>query len=83
MVTTALAELQAVGFVAHELALYLDTHPTDQEAFTLFQQYTAMEKEATERYERTYGPISRDSAANATEYTWIDNPWPWDRQEGK
>jgi spore coat protein JB len=49
----------------------------------MFQQYAAMEKEGRERYEKAYGPISRPSSANGTEYTWINNPWPWDYQEGK
>ena len=42
----ALAELQALEFVLAELGLYLDTHQGDAEAFALYQQYAAMEKEA-------------------------------------
>ena len=38
-----LAELQALEFVVAELGMYLDTHPSDQEAFDLFQKYAAME----------------------------------------
>lgn len=38
---TPLTELQALCFVVHELGLYLDTHQDDQEAFALFQKYSA------------------------------------------
>lgn len=82
IVSSAMAELQALSFVVQELALYLDTHPDDTEAFGLFQQYVAMSNEGRDRYEKMYGPISRNSTANDTEYTWVDNPWPWDYQEG-
>ena len=49
--TTPLAELQALEFVVLELAIYLDTHQDDTEAFQLFQQYSAMEKSARAAYE--------------------------------
>ena len=41
---TPLTELQALGFVILELGLYLDTHPDDAEAFSLFQKYVALER---------------------------------------
>ena len=36
---TPLTELQTVGFVLQELALYLDTHRDDKEAFEVFQTF--------------------------------------------
>ncbi|MBO5340211.1 MAG: spore coat protein CotJB [Oscillospiraceae bacterium] len=72
-----MADLQALCFVIQELALYLDTHPDDAEAFALFKQYTAMEKSAKEAYENANGPIKRSSAARGDRYTWLQDPWPW------
>jgi spore coat protein JB len=77
-----LAELQALEFVILELGLYLDTHQGDQEAFALFQQYTALEKEGRARYESMYGPLTQAATASADSYTWLKDPWPWNVQEG-
>lgn len=80
---TPLTELQALEFVNQELALYLATHPQDGEAFELFRQYTAMEKEVRAAYVAEHGPIMRGEAAQGKTYTWLDDPWPWNyREEG-
>lgn len=76
-------DLQALCFVLQELALYLDTHPDDAEAFALFKQYTAMEKSAKEAYENAHGPIKRASAARGDRYTWLQDPWPWNYEENE
>ena len=82
VVNGALAELQALEFVLVELGLYLDTHQGDTEAFALFQQHTALEKEGRRRYEEMYGPLTQTAAAAGEKYTWLKDPWPWNFQEG-
>ncbi len=82
VVTGPLAELQALEFVLVELGLYLDTHQTDHEAFELFQQYAALEKEARARYEAMFGPLTQSAVANGDCYTWLQDPWPWNFKEG-
>lgn len=77
-----LAELQALQFVLVELGLYLDTHRDDKEAFALFQKYAAMEKEGRKRYEEMHGPLTQTAAANQEDYTWLDDPWPWNFWDG-
>lgn len=77
-----LAELQALEFVLYELALYLDTHQNDQEAFALYQQYSALEKEGRARCEAMYGPLTLSAAASGETYSWLKDPWPWNYQEG-
>lgn len=80
---TPLAELQALEFVLVELGLYLDTHPEDQEAFSLYQQYGALEQAGRKRYEEKYGPLIQYDTAQAANYsTWIQDPWPWNYTEG-
>lgn len=73
-----LAELQALEFVLEELGLYLDTHAEDQEAFQLFREYAALEREGRARYEAMHGPITRMAAAENDRYTWLNDPWPWE-----
>lgn len=73
-----MAELQALEFVVTEMGLYLDTHPDDQEAFALFQQYVALAREGRKRYVELYGPLYQMGAADDDHYTWLHDPWPWD-----
>lgn len=75
---TPLSELQALEFVLVELGLYLDTHPTDQEAFALFQEYAALEQEGKKRYEAEYGPLTSAASAQGKTFEWIHGPWPWE-----
>ena len=73
-----LAELMALDFAAHDLALYLDTHADDQEAFVVYKEFLALAQEGRRKYAELYGPITREDLLNAEHYTWLDNPWPWD-----
>ena len=77
-------ELMAIDFVAHELALYLDTHSCDAEAFDLYQTFLALQKEARERYVKKYGPVQQADQLGMARYAWLDAPWPWEygKQEG-
>lgn len=79
---TPMTQLQALEFVTQELALYLDTHPSDGEAFALFQQYTALEKAARADVAASCGPVMREDAAQDKTYTWLKGPWPWNYPEG-
>ena len=80
---TPLTELQALGFVVHELGLYLDTHADDAEAFALFQKYVAMEQRARDAYLENHGPLTKGDTAMDDHYTWLEGRWPWERQEVK
>lgn len=82
VVNGPMAELQALEFVILELALYLDTHQEDQEAFELFRKYAALEQEGRARYEAMYGPLTHRAAAESGSFTWLKDPWPWNFQEG-
>ena len=73
-----LAELMAIQFAAHDLSLYLDTHPEDKEAFATYKELLALYKEGEKRYVKMYGPIMKTDLAGADSYTWLDGPWPWE-----
>lgn len=64
-------------FAIIELALYLDTHPNDNRALCLHNDYTKMYKEITDRYQKVYGPLTIDYPCN--KWRWIELPWPWER----
>ena len=80
---TPKTELQALGFALNELALYLDTHPEDTEAFSLFRQYASMEKSAKAAYESRFGSLLQNNSANHNSYRWLEEPWPWNYERNE
>lgn len=77
---TPLGELMALGFVVHELGLYLDTHKRDREALNMFTEYAGLYKTGMEAYVRRFGPLTQDQVTEAG-YTWLNDPWPWEYTE--
>ena len=74
---TPMAELQTMGFVLHELALYLDTHRDDKEAFEVFRTFQQMYAKGREKYEKECGPLTHMSAME-NRFSWLNDPWPWE-----
>lgn len=74
-----LYKVQEMCFMAHDINLYLDTHPNDSYAVNLYNKYNNDAKKLTDEYEKRYGPIdlSDDSGLNMTPWSWINEPWPW------
>ena len=74
-----LYDIQEIGFAAHEINLYLDTHPNDTNAIKLYGEYNKKEKMLNDEYERKYGPIdlSDSEGLSMTPWPWIKEPWPW------
>ena len=81
---TPLGEVMALCFAAHELQLYLDTHPADTEAFTLLKSVLGLSQEAKRRYTAKYGPLSPEDLQCSERFDWLEDPWPWMyRQKGE
>lgn len=76
-------QMQALHFAISELGLYLDTHPTDQDALELFDQYIEQYEEITQKYEADRGPTTQIHAGGAGSYRWVEGPWPWDYNANK
>lgn len=74
-----LKEIMQLDFKLYDLGLYLNTHPFDRCMLETYEE-TAKEAEmARKEYEDKYGPITANNAAIECEWTWIKNPWPWER----
>ena len=72
-------DIQSLSFAAHELNLFLDTHPDNQSMIALFNDYTRKEKELTKEYENMYGPLCVDSIDNnENTFSWVEDKWPWE-----
>lgn len=78
---TPLNQLRALDFVILELGLYLDTHPNDAEAFTLYQEFVAQEQTARAAWVEKNGPLMQTDAARDSSFTWGKGPWPWQYEE--
>ncbi len=74
-----LYKLQEMAFAAHDINLYLDTHPNDSNAIRLYNEYNKQEKMLNDAYERKYGPVdlSDNEGLSMTPWAWIKEPWPW------
>ena len=89
-----LTQLQALEFVVQELALYLDTHPTDTSAREEFSQAMAQRRQLLDAFAKEYEPLTlncvcpdtNNKSESHTKYpgqkhfTWSDGPLPWDIQ---
>ena len=75
---TPLYELMALDFVTQELALYLDTHADDKQAFETWKCFKALAEEGRQRYAQQYGPLTRGQTAMFESWVWPDEPWPWE-----
>lgn len=80
---TPMHQLQALHFAISELGMYLDTHPTDQDATDLFNQYVEQFSHAMQQYEQNCGPLTQMSSAMSGTYEWTKGPWPWDIEANK
>ena len=61
------------------MVLYLDTHPNAKDALDLHEYYTKQYKDALDRYQEKYGPLSvSDTHLTKVPFEWVSSPWPWE-----
>jgi spore coat protein JB len=75
---TPKGELMALGFVIKELNLYLDTHTNDRDAFDMLKSLNKLMQDGQERFIKLFGPQTIMDITSGNDYTWIDDPWPWE-----
>ena len=75
---TPLTELQTLAFAIQDLALYLDTHREDREAFELYQAYQEMYHKCMMEFQKNRSPVNHRTPAGGDCYRWLDDPWPWE-----
>lgn len=71
--------VQSYTFAAHDMLLYLDTHPNDEKAFSLYKSLKKKAIELKDQYQRSYGPLCVEDLAKQDKFNWIDSPWPWEK----
>jgi spore coat protein JB len=81
--TALLERIQKLSFVKCELELYLDTHPTCRAALDYYRKTIEQLEAATTEYHNLVGPIVASGVMNGERWTWVDEPWPWFRDDEK
>jgi spore coat protein JB len=67
------------SFAIDEIKLYLDTHPNCRNGLEYYHKYKKLYREAVDEYVRIYGPLTADSVESKDCWTWVNEPWPWER----
>ena len=72
-------KVKKYDFALKELALYLDTHPNCRRGLAMFKKYKELRNAAMDEYVRKYGPVTYDQNTDTQHWSWVDDPWPWER----
>lgn len=75
-----LNRLTILDFMAVDLHLYLDTHEDDKEAIEKYNNIVMEADDVRCKYEKMYGPLCSYRSMSKEPFTWIDDPWPWERK---
>lgn len=71
--------IQSTNFAIIELALYLDTHPDSQCALQTYHDYHHTFLKAVDVYQKRFEPITIYGVDNDDYWTWVNQPWPWQK----
>lgn len=75
-----LKKLSTYQFAAHDLQLYLDSHPGDEDTIEKMNRFKAQANDLRERYEEKFGPLTKQ-VTDKNNWNWIKSPWPWESEE--
>lgn len=75
-----LKRVQMYSFAVTDAALFLDTHPDNTSALAYYNKYKKLYKEAADEFESRFGPLTILSERNNENWTWVNDPWPWEEQ---
>ena len=73
-------KIQILDFNIIDMHLYLDTHPYDQRAIAIYNNFVQQALILRHQYQCMYGPLYAHTFISNYPWPWIDEPWPW--QEG-
>lgn len=71
--------IQMYGFALDEIRIYLDTHPKCKNGLNYYHNYKKLHDEAVDEYIKNYGPINSGQVESKDSWTWVNQPWPWER----
>ncbi len=74
-----LQKVMEYKFAVNDMALYLDTHPCNEQALKCHNEFVSKFKKAKEEYEEKYGPLCIETEVDSWE-KWVYDKWPWERE---
>ena len=72
-----LRNVQATSFLAHDILLYLDTHPDDCAALAAYRAALRDRDAARRAYEEQVRALVPDGTLRRDGFDWTDGPFPW------
>jgi spore coat protein JB len=76
-------KLQSANFAAYDMLLYLDTHAKDKKAYEIFKSLVEKTNKLKNEYEKDFGSLTPYNSAYQGEFDWLDDPWPWDKEDNE
>lgn len=74
-----LLNLNQMQFAVHEINLFLDNYPNDNNMLNLYNKYKESYLNLLQEFENRYGPVMVSSdVLNTTPWAWNNEPWPWE-----
>jgi spore coat protein JB len=75
-------KIHELEFAAVDLNLFLDTHPSNQQALMDYNRIAAELIQLKKMYEMQNGPLTNFGCSPSQyPWKWVDEPWPWERGE--
>jgi spore coat protein JB len=71
-------KITILDFMSADLHLYLNTHPRDAEALTMYNTAAAEAQKTRVQFETEYGPLTGFRSMGKKGWQWEDGPWPWE-----
>lgn len=76
-----LMKIRQCRFMMTDLSLYLDTHPTDENALALFLDHKQMFEEYADVYNKRFGALRQCQVDSEYGWAaWSNTPWPWEKE---
>lgn len=70
-----LYKIQMYTFALKDLNLYLDVNPNDESVLVEYQRI----RKKLDELKKEYDPLCASEVTGDDKWTWINNPWPWDK----
>ena len=72
---------QSHAFAMRDLALYLDTHPTDENALGAYLAHQNAYQDTAAAYQKRFGALTMQMIGREDGWAaWSNTPWPWEKE---
>ncbi len=78
--TALLEQIMAYDFVLVDLQLFLDTHPSDENALKDYKMCLEQSDVLRKQFQSRFGPLTPRYLPNTSCWQWINDPWPWNKE---